>query len=513
MPKTTLQLINSTLALIGEQALLSSTGTLGDLVRDAVNTALVNVAQETRANTFETTIQGTASNNDYLVPVLTLPANVLQVFTVSLRVSTGTSFGDNLIQLDYLPLESLTVEPAYSISGANLYLSPTIARPASLFIRALQAFTLPTNDNTDSGLPDVVIPSVQHIAASILALSYLDDSNQAAVQQKIATSLLDKLKAQYGNFRAKSFNVSGQRKNSGFNSGGLSGISGAVAYAPLDSPALIGTPTAPTPATANNSTQLATTAYVQHNLASYVPTSSLSSYLTIASAASTYAPLVSPALTGTPTAPTAATADNTTAIATTAHVKANLASYLTIASASSTYAPLSSPALTGTPTAPTPATADNSTRLATTAYVKAQLVNNPLVVVKQTSGQTIPHNISTTVIFNQVITDSFSAYNNSTGEFTAPVSGWYSVFTNLGVTTPAQILLAAVKVDGGDVRWLPRQDASGDILYGVGGSAVVQLTAGQKLTIALVQINSTSSSRTIIGALQNSLEIFLVSAS
>ncbi len=43
------------------------------------------------------------------------------------------------------------------------------------------------------------------------------------------------------------------------------------------------------------------------------------------------APLVSPALTGTPTAPTAATATNTTQVATTAHVKAVVAGYLPLA--------------------------------------------------------------------------------------------------------------------------------------------------------------------------------------
>ena len=76
------------------------------------------------------------------------------------------------------------------------------------------------------------------------------------------------------------------------------------------------------------------------------------------------APLASPALTGTPTAPTAATATNTTQIATTAFVKAQ--SYLTTTSAASTYAPLASPALTGTPTAPTALADDNTTQVATT---------------------------------------------------------------------------------------------------------------------------------------------------
>ena len=70
--------------------------------------------------------------------------------------------------------------------------------------------------------------------------------------------------------------------------------------APLASPALTGTPTAPTAATATDTTQIATTAYVK---------------------AQAYATLASPTLTGTPAAPTAAASTDTTQIATTAYVK------------------------------------------------------------------------------------------------------------------------------------------------------------------------------------------------
>lgn len=66
----------------------------------------------------------------------------------------------------------------------------------------------------------------------------------------------------------------------------------------------------------------ATKAYVAAAVAAVDVSSQLTSYLTISSAASTYAPLASPALTGTPTAPTAAAATNTTQIATTAFVQA-----------------------------------------------------------------------------------------------------------------------------------------------------------------------------------------------
>lgn len=77
-------------------------------------------------------------------------------------------------------------------------------------------------------------------------------------------------------------------------------------YAPKESPALTGTPTAPTPTKTDNSTKLATTGHVKNVVADY-------------------APLASPALTGKPTAPTAAQASNDTQLATTAFVKAALA--------------------------------------------------------------------------------------------------------------------------------------------------------------------------------------------
>ncbi|MEC0167851.1 hypothetical protein [Paenibacillus graminis] len=78
---------------------------------------------------------------------------------------------------------------------------------------------------------------------------------------------------------------------------------------------------------------------------------------------------ISPAFTGTPTAPTASAGTNTTQLATTAFVEAVR---VILAAADALKAPLASPALTGTPTAPTAATATNSTQIATTAFVKAQ---------------------------------------------------------------------------------------------------------------------------------------------
>ena len=102
------------------------------------------------------------------------------------------------------------------------------------------------------------------------------------------------------------------------------------------------------------------------------------------------APLLSPALTGTPTAPTPADADNTTKIATTAFVKNQL--YLTAATAASTYAPIASPTLTGTPAAPTAAVNTSTTQIATTAFVNAEISNDAVLKAgsTMTGGLVLP---------------------------------------------------------------------------------------------------------------------------
>jgi hypothetical protein len=125
------------------------------------------------------------------------------------------------------------------------------------------------------------------------------------------------------------------------------------------SPALTGTPTAPTATAGTNTTQVATTAFVTSALA-------------------TLAPLASPAFTGTPTAPTATAGTNTTQLATTAFVAAAVAGV----------APLASPAFTGTPTAPTATAGTNTTQIATTAYVVTALSG----VVQTTGNQTVAGN-------------------------------------------------------------------------------------------------------------------------
>ena len=95
------------------------------------------------------------------------------------------------------------------------------------------------------------------------------------------------------------------------------------AKAPLASPALTGTPTAPTQAQGNNSTRLATTAYVDTLGATKAASShahAIADVTSLQASLDAKAPLASPALTGTPTAPSAAGYTDSAQIATTAQV-------------------------------------------------------------------------------------------------------------------------------------------------------------------------------------------------
>jgi len=95
-------------------------------------------------------------------------------------------------------------------------------------------------------------------------------------------------------------------------------------------------------------------------------------YTAIATAITSKANTSSPAITGTPTAPTAATSSNSTQIATTAFAQAAIvAGVAAVTSSNATKAPLASPALTGAPTAPTASVGTNTTQVATTAFVAA----------------------------------------------------------------------------------------------------------------------------------------------
>ncbi|MDF1687312.1 MAG: hypothetical protein P1U50_11030 [Parvibaculaceae bacterium] len=262
-----------------------------------------------------------------------------------------------------------------------------------------------------------------------LAAALGDDPNFAATVTALIATKLDASVYNANDILAKLVTVHGT--GSGLDADKLNGHAGSY-YAPTASPALTGTPTAPTAGAGNATTQIANTEFVQTEISNGLGDIDLS----------LYAPKVSPALTGNPTAPTQTPGTNNTTLATTAFTQAaiaalvasspgtldtlnelaaalgddpNFATTMTTligtklnASAftgaailslllsvdgvgsgldadkldgvqGSSYARKASPALTGDPTAPTQPAGNNSTRLATTAYAERavqEFVNN-----------------------------------------------------------------------------------------------------------------------------------------
>ena len=130
-------------------------------------------------------------------------------------------------------------------------------------------------------------------------------------------------------------------------------------YAPKNSPALTGTPTAPTTAQTANNTQIATTAFVKSAIAALINGSpaALDTLQELANALGNDPHFSTTILNAIADAKTDATN--------------KLNAHASIVDAHPQYAPKASPAFTGTPTAPTAASGSNDTQLATTAFVKA----------------------------------------------------------------------------------------------------------------------------------------------
>ena len=233
---------------------------------------------------------------------------------------------------------------------------------------------------------------------------------------------------------------------------------------------------------------LVTATGLSTTLAGYVTTANLSTALT------PYAPSASPAFTGTPTAPTPITTDNSTKLATTAYVQ-NVILGLSL----SNYAPLANPTFTGIPKAPTAALGTSTTQLATTNFVSTAN-RPFVDAYRATTTQSCAHNAFTTLVFNTEYTDTNNAYNTTTGEFTVPagLGGNYDINGFLSFTANATLLVVEAFVNGTVQRRLGQAQSSGDNVAGVSIVGTLRLTAGDIVTLRLYQLNSAAAARDLL---------------
>lgn len=147
----------------------------------------------------------------------------------------------------------------------------------------------------------------------------------------------------------------------------VDGLQAALdAKAPLASPAMTGTPSAPTAIAGTNSTQVATTAFVQAAIVAFGPGDMLKSSYDADNDGKVDAAEVADA------APWAGITGKPTSFPPSVHAHA-VSDVAGLQAALDAKAPLASPALTGTPTAPTALLGTNTTQVATTGFVAAAI--------------------------------------------------------------------------------------------------------------------------------------------
>jgi len=169
---------------------------------------------------------------------------------------------------------------------------------------------------------------------------------------------------------AKTFSLvpkSGQDASGGTDLVRKSQVDGLLSTkAPLASPSFTGSPTAPTAVTGTNSTQIATTAFVNDAIAGFGAGDMAKSTYDTDNDGKVDAAEVADA------APWAGITGKPTSFTPSSHSH-SIAQITGLQTALDAKAPLASPALTGSPTAPTATAGTNTTQIATTAFVAAAI--------------------------------------------------------------------------------------------------------------------------------------------
>ena len=300
----------------------------------------------------------------------------------------------------------------------------------------------------------------------------------------------------------------------------ISAAGGAI----LASPVFTGVPVAPTATAGTSTAQLATCAFVATAVSASVSSfNGRTGAITLSAAdisAAGGAPLASPHFNGSPTSPTPTAGDNSTAIATTAFVDAAIGSAagvttfngragaVTLSAADISAAggaPLASPTFTGIPSAPTAAASTNTTQVATTAFVMNQIslgggvlsFNNRAGAVTLTLADvTTAHPASTTNPLMNGTAGPGSSTAWSRGDHIHPVDTSRAAASALAGYLPLTGGTLTGNLNGGNIGGVTISASSSFAapLYGTGGNAAFSANGVQfqgQAAVAFAPITAT----------------------
>jgi hypothetical protein len=201
---TLLTHVNNTLAQIGEQPLLSTVGNLGTLVKRELQSALFTLVAETRHSSFLTLTDFTVTAPSPLTPSFALPLQTTQVKSVYYKDTLDPAF-PVLTKLLPRELQQLTrlSSIGYAVVGSNVHIGQAFVRP---FTATLEAYICPDLSLLADGaavvLPAEVLNALEVVAASLVAVSYIDDLAAQRTLETRATVEVEQLRKRAGALRA-----------------------------------------------------------------------------------------------------------------------------------------------------------------------------------------------------------------------------------------------------------------------------------------------------------------------
>lgn len=321
--------------------------------------------------------------------------------TLSLAGRNFVGYGEYLNENQLFLLENFasTGGPTNPVAGQLWYNTSTQA----ISVYTGSSYTALANAevlaSTVNALTAQIQANVDTINTNILANVATITAN-AGVQDTAITSLWANAATQTSSITELTANAGAQSQRLDSIDNSITAANAAIALrATTYSPILTGNPRAPTATVADNSTSIATTAYVMAQdtiRREYTDTNILANVGALESsttaAIALRANIADPTFTGTPAAPTASAGTRTTQLATTAYVMTqddtrrvyvdtaiagNVASVTAATNNNLAFkANLTSPAFAGIPTAPTATAGTNTAQIATTAFVRVAITGN-----------------------------------------------------------------------------------------------------------------------------------------